>query len=124
MIKAIGLDLVEIKRIADDLEKFGDRFVTKILGIDEIVQFNSRPDKTLYLAGRFAAKEAIIKGLGHYLTDRPPFSQLQILNDKTGRPELLLPDAIAHQMPKIECLISITHEKKYAAAVALFTEVK
>ncbi len=124
MIKSIGIDLVEIQRMKNDVERFGERFLNRILGAIEIEQYYQRHDKEHYLAGRFAAKEAVIKGLGQYLTVKPPFNQIQIVNNQSGQPELLLPDDIKKNIGSAKCLISITHEKKYAAAVAVFTEEK
>ena len=84
--------------------------------------FEKRQDKTLFLAGRFAAKEAVVKALGRYLSDRPPLHQLQIINDNSGQPRLELPDDIKAQLNSARCLLSITHERNYAAAVAIFEE--
>ena len=122
MIKSIGLDLVEIARIKADVERYGDRFVQRILGPQELEIYGRRQDKEMFLSGRFAAKEAVVKGLGHYLTDRPPLCDIQILNDSTGQPRLSLPADVQQKMPQVQCILSITHEKKYAAAVAVFTE--
>ncbi len=123
MIKSIGLDVVEINRIQRDVEKYGDRFVAKILGASELEIYNKREDKAQFLSGRFAAKEAIIKALGVYLTDKPMLPQIQVLNNTTGQPELFLDEEINKQIPD-KCFISITHEKSVAAAVAIFSEEK
>ncbi len=122
MITSIGLDIVETARIKDDLERFGPRFSDRILGPDEKVLFDRRQDKPLFLAGRFAAKEAVVKALGKYLTVRPPLQELQIVNDQTGRPELKLPDSVRESLDGARCFISISHERNYAAAVAIFED--
>ncbi len=122
MIRSIGLDLVEIDRIRRDIEQYGERFVRKILGENELLTYEKRQDKPLFLAGRFAAKEAVIKALGVYLTDRPAFSSVEILNTSSGQPEVHLPAPIANQLGSARCHISITHERQFAAAVAIFSE--
>ncbi len=122
MIRSIGLDLVEIERIQRDLNLYALRFVRRILGPNELPIFEKRQDKALFLAGRFAAKEAIIKGLGAYLKDRPAFSSLEIINSPSGQPEIHFPDEIVSQLGAARCLISITHERQFAAAVAIFSE--
>ena len=124
MVNSIGLDLVEIARIEQDLKRCGERFATRILGTEEMEIYAGRRDKTLFLAGRFAAKEAVIKALGFYLKERPPFSDIQIINDPTGQPQLKLPEHVLRTLPGHRCLLSITHEKHYAAAMALFEEKK
>ena len=123
MIKSIGLDIVEINRIQQDIEKYGDRFIEKILGPDELLLYNKRKDKPQFLSGRFAAKEAVIKALGLYLKDRPLLPELQILNDASGQPSLVLPEKLS-KIILDRCFISITHEKSVAAAVAIFSEEK
>ena len=122
MIVSLGLDIVEIARIEKDIERFGERFVNRILGEKERLQYRKRNDRTLFLAGRFAAKEAVVKALGKYLTERPPLHQLEIINDASGRPELVLPDDVKAKLRGARCLLSITHERNYAAAVAIFEE--
>ena len=123
MIKSIGIDLVAIKRIDEDLSKFGNRFVEKILGAEERKIFDRRQDKAIFLAGRFAAKEAIVKGLGKFIVERPPLATIQILNDESGFPEVSFPDAIRQALGAGKCHISITHDHANAVAVAIFEEL-
>ncbi len=124
MIKSIGLDIVEISRIESDLEKFGDRFVDRILGSDERKIYDQRRDKSIFLAGRFAAKEAVIKALGVLLSERPPYGDIQILPDDANMPRVLFPDELSDRIKPATLLISITHERSYAAAVAILSEEK
>ncbi len=122
MIRAVGIDIVEIERIQRDIHQYGNRFITRILGPEEITVFEQRKDKEQFLAGRFAAKEAVIKTLGYHLTERPPYTELQIVTDNRGMPALQVPPALRKKLGSTTCLISITHEKQYAAAVAVLTE--
>ena len=124
LVKSIGLDIVEVARIEKDIEKFGDNFIKRILSDIEYQIYLNRNDKAQFLAGRFAAKEAVIKGLGVYLTEKPSYNELQIIKSETGEPKLTLPVFLAEKLDNVNCLISITHEKKYAAAVAVFLEEK
>jgi holo-[acyl-carrier protein] synthase len=122
MIKSIGIDLVALQRIDADIAKFGERFIEKILGHEEQQIFAHRNDKAIFLAGRFAAKEAIVKGLGKYLANRPALSSIQILNDDSGFPEVSFPDSIRNALGKSHCHISISHDHSNAVAVAIFEE--
>ncbi len=124
MIRSIGLDIVDVSRIKKDVERFGDRFVKRILGEMEISTFVTRIDKEVFLAGRFAAKEAVIKGLSPFLEKRPSLNVIEIVNDTTGHPELSLPTEIQKKLGKAKCILSLTHERNYAAAVAIFAEEK
>ena len=122
MIRSIGLDVVEISRIRRDISQFGERFVRRILGKKELLIYNQRRDKESFLAGRFAAKEAVIKGLNPFLQKRPSFNIVQIINDSTGAPKLALPPDIQQKLGSAVCFLSLTHERNYAAAVAVFAE--
>ncbi len=68
-ILGIGMDIVETKRVADSVERFGDRFLRRVFCEGEIAYANSMKFPHLHLAARFAAKEAISKafgtGIGH-----------------------------------------------------------
>jgi len=122
VVHAIGLDIVEVERIRKDIAQYGDKFINRILSEKEIESYDKRFDKDLFLAGRFAAKEAIIKALGKFLTDRPPYTDLQVLNDNTGQPYFKLTDEILQKLKKTVILLSISHEKNYAAAMVVISE--
>ena len=122
MIHSIGLDIVEVERIKKDIDQYGNKFISRILNAKELELYDKRLDKDLFLAGRFAAKEAIIKALGKFLTNRPPYTELQVLNDKTGQPYFELTEVIMNKLNKAIVLLSITHEKNYAAAVVIISE--
>lgn len=122
MIRSIGLDIAEVARFDRDLKAFGNRFVDRILGSQERLVFERRHDKAVFLAGRFAAKEAVIKALGFRLTERPAFAALEITNDELGQPHVHFPDNVKAALGSARCLISITHERTHAAAVAIITE--
>ncbi|MEA2030561.1 MAG: holo-ACP synthase [candidate division Zixibacteria bacterium] len=122
MVHAIGLDIVEIDRIRLDIKRYGDSFIRRILSDKERDSFVARADRELFLSGRFACKEAVIKALGFRLKERPSYTDLEIINSDTGIPVLKLPEDIKKQLDPANVLISITHEKNYAAAVAIITE--
>jgi len=122
MVRSVGLDLVDIDRIAQNVNTYGQRFLKKILGPYELRLYEVRQDKVIFVAGRFAAKEAILKGLGQFIDWRPKLQAIQITNDNTGRPHVDLSEAVPGIHKKIKCHLSITHERNHAAAVAIFVE--
>lgn len=124
MTESIGLDIVENARIERLFTEHPERFVERILSPDEVKIFAGRRDQVPFLAGRFAAKEAIIKALGVYLTDRPPYSSIQILNDKSGQPYVQLDEALSVELSHIRILISLSHERNYAVGMAVITEIQ
>lgn len=122
MIKSVGIDIVRTKRIEKDIEKFGERFLDKILGPNEKELADTRTDSAQFIAGRFAAKEAIIKCLGVLTDQRPAFSSLEIINNDQGQPILEAGGELAQLLAPYSIHLSISHEKKYAAAVAVLEE--
>jgi len=124
MITSIRLDIVENSRLEKDVETFGDRFLDRILSLSEKSAYVSRQDKPQFLAGRFAAKEAVVKALGKYLDSKPPLTAIEIVNRPDGSPELQLPDEITAKLNGARCLLSISHERLFSVAVAVFEEDK
>ena len=106
-IDGIGIDIVQIKRIKLN-------FVNKFLVGQEVDIFNNildEKEKIRFLAGRFAAKEAIIKA-----TDKSYlFSKMEILSKESGRPYLIYDGKEDNKIS-----ISISHEKKYSVGLAVF----
>ncbi len=124
MAESIGIDLVETNRIREILKKYGTRFAGRILGKEELEAYGQRGDKVNFLAGRFAAKEAVIKSLGRFLKKRPAYNKIEIVNDETGNPCLSFSGPAGEILRHKKCLISISHEKHYATAVAIITAGK
>ncbi len=122
MVESVGIDILDTARVKRALERYGERFAERILGPREMALFVGRHDKHLFLAGRFAAKEAVIKALGRYLTTRPALTALEILPDDSGQPGLQLPPELREKLPGIRSLISISHERSHAIAMAYMSK--
>ena len=107
-----GIDIVEIDRLIN----VKDSFVKHVLTESEQEVFYSYKEnrRIEYLAGRFAAKEAIIKCLSDY--ELPDMRNIEILNNKKGKPVVKYKD--------YNILVSISHEKHYAVALAILQEEK
>ena len=119
MTIAIGTDIVEIKRIADALERQGNKFVQRILTASEIDEYQARGNSVAFLAKRFAAKEAIAKALGTGIGRGISFQQLVTSNNLEGAPEVELQDTAAQRLKEIggtKVLLSLSDEKNYALA--------
>lgn len=122
MIRSVGLDIVDTERIDRLLKRHGDRFVRRLLGPEERAALAGRLDRAQFVAGRFAAKEAAVKAMADILAVRPPYSHIQIVNDPGGRPVYRFHESLQPNLDSFTCLVSISHEKTMAAAVAVFTE--
>ncbi len=121
-VAGVGIDLVEIQRIARLRVKFGKDGLSKAFTDSEIkVCLASRKCDEM-LAGRFAAKEAVMKALGSGLFQEVHFRQIEIAGGGMKRPEAVLSGQakeIADSLGITNIIISITHEKGFAAAVAV-----
>ena len=121
MIIAIGTDIVEIQRIADAVERQGDKFVQRILTKSEIADYQMRGNSISFLAKRFAAKEAIAKALGTGIGRRISFQHMIISNNAEGAPQVKLQDNAAERLKQLDgtnVLLSLSDEKNYALAYA------
>jgi len=118
-IKGIGNDIVAIKRIKKIIDRYGMHFCKKILTYNELKYCLKHRELASFIAGRFAAKEAIAKaletGFGKWLS----FLDMEILNDETGRPLLKYSNSLNDIFGKPRILLSISHCKEYATAFAI-----
>ena len=118
----IGTDIVKVSRIKRLLEKHGERFVQRILHQNELEIFHQRKTSKSYLAKRFAAKEALAKALGTGIAKGISFEEIEVINNKEGKPELILhgtASEIAKQIGVEKLFISLSDEKKYAIAYVI-----
>jgi holo-[acyl-carrier protein] synthase len=124
MTIAIGTDIVEIKRIADALERQGDKFVQRILTESEIAEFRERGNSVAFLAKRFAAKEAIAKALGTGIGRGISFQHMIVSNNADGAPQVELQENAADRLKQLDgtkVLLSLSDEKNYALAYVAIT---
>ncbi|MFT3690556.1 holo-ACP synthase [Paenirhodobacter sp.] len=90
MILGIGSDLCNIERIAETLDRFGDRFRTRVFTDTEIAKAERRADKAGTYAKRWAAKEACSKALGTGLRMGISWKDMGVTNLPTGQPVMAL----------------------------------
>jgi holo-[acyl-carrier protein] synthase len=110
MAEGLGIDIVEIQRIRQLHERYGDRFLQRLFSTTETTYAFSRRDPYPHLAARFAAKEALIKAGG----GQKPLSwtQMEVRLDSRGKPSLYLEGS-----PSPSHLVSLSHTADYAVAV-------
>ena len=119
MTIAIGTDIVEIQRIANVLERQGDKFVQRILTESEIAEYQARGNSVAFLAKRFAAKEAIAKALGTGIGRGISFQHMIVSNNSDGAPQVELQANAAERLKQMggsQVLLSLSDEKNYALA--------
>jgi holo-[acyl-carrier protein] synthase len=119
MIEALGIDLIEIKRVKKVKERWGKRFLERVYTPKELEYCLKKRFPENSLAGRFAAKEAVMKALSTGLSSGVSWKDIEILNDKKGKPEVLLYGKTKKLLGKKKVLISISHTKEDAIAQAV-----
>lgn len=120
---AIGLDLIEIDRVAAALERHPERFRARCFTDREIAELDRKPRPDESYAGRFAAKEAVGKALGTGV----PFTWREIEILGPGRPAVTLSGwtrSVADRQGVQGIDVSITHSKTTSAAVALLVRAE
>jgi holo-[acyl-carrier protein] synthase len=116
MIVGTGVDITEVRRLRQAVERWGDDFLTRIFTDKELSNALHRASLYQHLAGRFAAKEAIFKALGERdLT----WKDIQILNNAEGKPYCTFLNGKGKGK---EVQLSISHVKTYAVANAIITQ--
>ncbi len=114
---ACGTDIIEISRVEQSMINAGDKFAKEVFTKQEIDYCESKGKvKYQHYAARFAAKEAIFKAISNMLESKYSITwqNIQILNDKNGRPYIDFIDAKLEQIKSID--ISLSHCKEYAVA--------
>lgn len=111
----IGTDLVEVSRIHSAIKDSGNRFVNRIYTPSEQKYCNSKATPSIHFAGRFAAKEAVMKALKSSGINKPiSFSSIEVLSKNSGEPEVNL-----HLEYEGHCKVSISHTQNHAIASAI-----
>ena len=121
-IVAHGIDLVDRPRIEQLLERHGQRFLDRVFTETEQAYANSNKDTVEKLAGRFAAKEAVLKLMGTGWRGKIAWTDIEIVNNAAGQPEVALAGEVKDLAAKygIEHIsISITHTANFAIASAV-----
>ncbi len=118
----IGTDIVECLRIAQMIERHGELFIARVYTPAEIEYCSTRKAATQHYAGRWAAKEAILKTLGTGWTKGIGWRDAEILPNRGGQPQVTLHDGaleIARQLGIQRVQISISHCRSHATAFAI-----
>ncbi|MBS4168889.1 holo-ACP synthase [Parachlamydia sp. AcF125] len=122
-ILGIGNDIIEISRIAKNIEQYGQKFLDRLFTNQEQAYCLQYRQSDRHFAGRFAAKEAIVKAFGTGFGTQVAWTDLEILNDPSGKPHVRLSAALELRLPPdTQIFISISHCKEYATACAIWTD--
>jgi holo-[acyl-carrier protein] synthase len=119
MIVGSGIDLVEIHRIQETLDRFGPRFLKKVYTAAEQAYCLRKRNAAESLAARFAAKEAGAKALGTGMSRGVTWLEIEVVRERSGRPTLRFlgrAAEMAHRLNARRAALSITHSRDLAMA--------
>jgi holo-[acyl-carrier protein] synthase len=126
-IVGIGVDIIENKRIKNSLKNL--KFRKRIYSTKELAQSSLSKNKVGFFSKRFAAKEAFAKALGTGFRDNLNFKDIEIINDKKGKPYYLKSKKISKiihknfNIKKYNCFLSISDEKDYSTAFTIIQSI-
>ncbi len=121
MIVGLGTDLIEISRISDSIERFGQQFLDRVFTSDEIAYCQRKRHKAAEsFAARFAAKEAAAKALGTGISRGVAWREIEIVRAPGERPEMRFTGRAAERaltLGVVRSSVSLTHSRDLAMAV-------
>ncbi len=122
MIYGIGIDLVDNDRLARIIAKWGSKFLQRVFSEGEINYCEKHAQASINYGARFAAKESFVKALGIGLGRGVKLTDIEVVNDKNGKPDLVLWGEAKAQIENrniVQVHLSLTHTRSFASAIVL-----
>jgi|SRR5688572_17008903 len=123
MIAGIGIDLIEIEKIAASIGS--ESYLRKVFTEAEIKECRSVSNSAERFAGKFAAKEAVMKAVGKGIRQGAWFTQIEVLNEESGAPYVRVNSEMESSMKELGVKtihVSVTHTKSTAAAIVILEQ--
>lgn len=125
MIIGTGIDIVEVPRVAQAIERFGERFLHRVYTSSEIKYCQSKRNATERFAARFAAKEAALKAIGTGLRRGVGWKDVEVQREPGGRPTISFSGAaaahaVALGMKRVS--LSLSHTAEIATAQVILED--
>ena len=121
-IVAHGIDLVDCPRIEEMVKRHGERFIKRVFTTAEQAYADANKDRIEKLAGRFAAKEAVLKLMGTGWRGKIAWTDIEVVNNVAGQPEVTLSGEVkrlAEGLGIEHVSVSITHTANFVIASAV-----
>ncbi len=122
MVAGLGTDIIEIARIGQSIDRYGERFVQRIFTAGEIAYCQRKKSAAESFAARFAAKEAAAKALGTGISRGVSWLEIEVTREPGGRPVLALSGRAAErarELGVVRVSVSLTHTREMAMAVVV-----
>lgn len=118
-IHGIGVDIEEVARVRDVIDRWGRSFTAKLFTEHEISYCESRPAPHQHFAARFAAKEALSKAMGTGWSGRFRWKDAEITNDGAGKPHVILHAHLAEVFADVHIHVSMSHTASHVTAMVV-----
>jgi holo-[acyl-carrier protein] synthase len=123
-IKGIGVDVVDVKRMKDVLEKQGEYFLNKVFTSMEVTYCRTRKKPYIHFAARFAAKEAVAKAMRTGWSGAFHWRDIEVVNDQSGAPHILLSRNVAEALKHCNVHLSLSHSDNTVVAFVVLESKK
>lgn len=125
MIVGTGIDIVEVPRIGQSIERFGERFLKRIFTPAEIRYCDAKANRIERYAARFAAKEAAMKAIGTGMRGGVTWQEFEVGREPTGRPTMLFHGKAAQYATRLgmrRAHLSVSHTEQHAVAYVVLED--
>lgn len=122
MILGIGIDLIEVRRVREGIERFGDRFTHRLFTPVEIEYCSSRKNPAMHYAGRFCAKEAAFKAMGRGWGGDISWKEIEVYNEPSGAPRIVFYGKaleLVQEKKMVRAHVTISHIEEHATAAVV-----
>ena len=119
MVKGIGIDVVEIRRMEEVVSTWGSRFLNRVFTDTELEYAHARKNPIYHIAGRFAVKEAVAKALATGWAKGFRWKDVEVNNDPAGKPSVRLRGVVEVLLAGSRVLVSISHSESVVVATAI-----
>jgi holo-[acyl-carrier protein] synthase len=119
MIEGIGVDIIEVDRMKETVEEYGEAFLQKVFTPAELEYSRSKKDIHHRLAARFAAKEAFSKAFATGWSGPFRWRDVEVSNDPLGKPMITVRGEMKKKLEQSQVMLSISHSERTVVAVVL-----
>lgn len=119
MVKGIGIDVLEIRRMEEVVSRWGNKFLDRVFTEGELEYARSRKNPIYHIAGRFAVKEAVAKALATGWAGGFRWKDVEVRNDAAGKPAVIVRGNVEQILASSRILVSISHAESVVVATAI-----
>jgi len=123
-ILGIGVDVVDVQRMKDVLEKQGKVFLDKVFSDMEVTYCKTRQKPYIHFGARFAAKEAVAKAMRTGWSGAFHWRDIEVVNDQSGAPHILLSRDVAQALDQCTVHLSLSHTDTTVVALVVLESKK